>query len=74
MSRKTKPGPTGKFPEGKLNVHDEGEFEFAVGHDEGNVILDFGKPVVWLGMGPSLARQLAGLLTRHADEVESKAH
>lgn len=66
-------GATGQFPEGKLNKDDEGEIRFVVGHSpEGQVILDFGKEVKWLGMPPEGARQLAAILLLHADEVEKK--
>jgi len=67
-------GATKKFPQGKLNQHDEGEIQFAVSHDHAHVRLDFGTPVAWLGMEPSLARALAGNLIKHAEAVESKAH
>ena len=45
---------------------------FRVGHSEagGTILVEFAKPVVWLGMPPKVARQLAGLLTKHADAVE----
>jgi hypothetical protein len=65
------PGPTGKFPEGKLNEDDKGELQMRVGTDTKNkkVILDFGSPVTWLGLDPEGARDLAKLLTDAADKV-----
>jgi len=64
-------GPTGEFPEGKLHPSDEGELRFAVGRKSGNVILDFGKPVAWIGMPPAIARQMAASLIQQAQAVEA---
>ncbi len=62
-------GATGEYPEGKLNEDDEGELRLAVGHNEGNVILDFGKPVVWVGLPPDTADAIADMLRKHAQAV-----
>lgn len=67
-------GSTKRFPDGKMNADDEGEIQFGVLNNGSEVIIDFGKPVAWLGMPPVLARQLAELLTKHADSVDGKAH
>lgn len=61
-------GATGEFPEGKLNASDEGELRCAILHKDGQVGIQFGKPVAWFAMGPKLARQLADLLIHHADQ------
>lgn len=66
-------GPTGEHPNGRLTPTDEGGIRFAVGARNGTVVLDFGKPVVWVGMPPSQARQLAEALVRHADAIEPDA-
>lgn len=52
-------GATGGFPHGKLNGSDEGGIRFAVGEDGGNVVINFGTPVAWLGMPPQQAIALA---------------
>jgi hypothetical protein len=62
-------GPTGKFPDGKLSAHDEGELAFAVGEVEGNVVIKFGKEVSWLAMAPEQAVTLAELLIAKARVV-----
>jgi hypothetical protein len=62
-------GATGEFPGGKLAPTDEGEIAFAVGSHEGKVILEFGTPVVWLGMSPKQARELADSLRRRAMQI-----
>ena len=63
-------GATGAFPQGKLNAHDEGEIQIAVGNKDGKVILDFGKPVVWMGMDPNQATAVAASLIEHAKRVQ----
>jgi len=62
-------GATGKHPQGKLNKDDEGELTFAVAHDDGNVIINFGTPVAWLAMDPQLTADFAATLLRHAREA-----
>lgn len=62
-------GATGDHPEGKLNEDDEGGLRFAVGHQDGNVILDFGKAVVWVGLPPDTADQIADMLKKHAQAI-----
>lgn len=59
-------GATGQHPEGKLTPKDEGSIQFAVGVKDGKVCLDFGTPVVWLGMNPADALELAEQLIQHA--------
>lgn len=62
-----KVGPTGKFPDGSLGPHDEGEITIAVTHDDkGNVHVDFGKDLSWLAMPKERAVGLAKLLLHHA--------
>lgn len=62
-------GPTGKFPEGKLNQDDEGEMKFAVFADKNQIIVNFNSPVMWFGMGKETAYELAKLLVKHADSI-----
>lgn len=65
-------GATGQFPEGKLTSHDEGELRFAVGIALGQVTIDFGKSVAWIGMSPEIAVKLATSLISHARVVARK--
>jgi len=65
-------GPTGDFPEGKLGGNDEGGLQFAIGHQEGNVVLSFNSPVAWVGMGPDMADTLADLLRHHANLIREE--
>lgn len=65
-------GPTGRFPEGKLTAQDEGETKIGVTSVDGKVVMNFGKPMTWIGFTPELARQLADSLLRHANEIDPR--
>lgn len=60
-------GPTGEFPRGKLNPNDRGALTIGVTHDgEGNVIINFGTDVSWIGFPPDQATQFAKHILTHA--------
>jgi hypothetical protein len=65
-------GPTGNFPRGQINPHDEGELTMAVAIDQGIVKLVFGKKVAWLGLPAKEAKDLANLLIEKANELERR--
>ena len=44
--------------------------QFGIAHKDGQVIVQFGKPVAWMAFGPEIARQFADALTNHALEAE----
>jgi hypothetical protein len=44
------------YPEGKLTESDEGEFEFRIAPVDGRVVMDWGRPVQWIGLPPATAR------------------
>lgn len=63
-------GPTGDFPDGKLNPQDEGGLQMAI-HTEGHVVrIDFGSPVAWVAFEPPIARTLAAALLKAADQAD----
>lgn len=62
-------GALGDFPMGKLTNNDEGAIQFAVGIEKDKVVLDFGTPVVWVGMSPQQAADLGSLLLKRAREA-----
>lgn len=62
-------GPTRQFPDGKIHETDEGEIRLAVTHHEGNVVINFGTPVAWLGFPKEQALQLALVIAKHASEL-----
>lgn len=62
-------GALGTFPAGQLTGADEGAIQFGVTDKDGKVILDFGTPVVWLGLEPQQAADLAASMLKHAREA-----
>ena len=65
-------GATGRYPLGKLGDHDEGEIAFAVAADPKSkkVLIDFGKPVAFIGMTGAQAAELGRMLISKAKELE----
>ena len=62
-------GALGDYPMGKLSDEDEGAIRFAVGVEQGKVVLDFGKSVRWIGMSAQEAANLAAIILKHAREA-----
>jgi len=69
-AQKQRFGPTGKYPDGKLNENDEGEIQIGVAADTEHqkVILNFGVPVAWIGFTAEQALELADSLRQNAFE------
>ncbi len=67
-------GPTGKFPQGKLDEDDMGELNIRVSTDRARDIVEivFGTSVTWLGMLAGDARVLALALLKCADALEER--
>lgn len=65
-------GPTGKYPNGRVLPTDEGETKMAVTNKNGVVIIDFGKPVAWVGFTATEIRGLIEVLTKHADVIDPR--
>jgi len=75
MSKKKGPrklGKTGKFPQGKLNEHDEGGLTYSVGIDQDKIIIDFNTPVAWLGLDMNAAKSLAEALLKKIYFLENE--
>lgn len=51
---------------GSLDKIDEDEIQFGITSYRGKVIINFGKPVAWLGMDQRQAASLGAILMRHA--------
>lgn len=66
---KEKLGPTGEYPEGKLNEYDKGGLNMAIGIMNNNVVIEFGTPVTWLGMPKKEATAFAKLILSKANEL-----
>lgn len=56
----------GEYPDGKLNADDAGALAYAVGVENGKVIMRFPKPVAWVGFNGDQALELAAALIKHA--------
>lgn len=65
-------GATGRFPEGKIREDDEGELRAAIGVNNGQVVIDFGKSVAWLSLPPDAARNLALTLAKQVSRIDGK--
>lgn len=63
-------GPTGRYPDGKLNDDDGGQLYTLIGHQDGKVIIQYGTPVSWTAMDPEGARSLAQSLIKHAMAID----
>lgn len=62
-----KPGANGEFPNGKIHEDDEGELRMTCGvTQDGLIILDFGKPVAWLGLQPEDVDGMVEILQKNA--------
>lgn len=69
---KNKPGPTGDFPQGKLNEDDEGGLQIGVTTESGKVVIEFGIPVRWVAMAPDQAIELAKIITQRAEAINDR--
>lgn len=61
-------GATKSFPKGQLDKSDEGEIRIGITAIDGKVVLNFGKPVVWIGFDPMQAMEIGTLLIKRAQE------
>lgn len=68
----TKFGSTGDFPRGKFSQDDEGQLTLGVGVKDRTLIIDFGKPVAWVGLDYFSAVQFAQTILRRAEEIAPK--
>jgi hypothetical protein len=62
-------GATGQFPQGKIDKTDEGEIAIAIGHKQNKVVINFGKPVAWIGFDKRQALEIAQLIRSHAQQI-----
>lgn len=65
-------GATGRHPQGRLVQDDEGEIRLAVGHANGKVVVEFGKPIAWIGFTPEQALDLAQSIRAHALNIRDR--
>jgi len=60
------------YPRGKLNQNDEGELQIRIGVQDRTVVLDFGKPIHWLGFDAATARAVGERLVARANEITQR--
>lgn len=65
------PGPTGRFPEGRLIESDKGEIQFRIAVVNGKVVMDFGA-MGWVGLSATQADQVADSLRRFARDLRDR--
>lgn len=66
MAKPPKLGPTGRFPEGKLDSTDEGALTIAISTQGGNVRVDFGTKTRWIAFPPDQALAFASAIVARA--------
>ena len=69
------PGKTmekNRYPEGIINNYDQGELSIKIMTYKNKVVIDFGKSIKWVGMGPDMAVELALAMIKHAKEIGLK--
>ena len=64
-----KPGPTGEFPEGKLDPSDEGELGIRITLLADVIHVEFGTSVRWLALGADDAESLGRTLVKMAKKL-----
>lgn len=62
-------GPTGNYPDGKLSDDDDGEIQFGICHVERRIIMNFDKPIKWIGFTRDQAIEVANALLKHAEKA-----
>ena len=65
---------TREYPHGRIGADDDGALVMAVtaDHKAGTVVINFGKPVVWIGLRPADVAGLIRLLADKAREVATE--
>lgn len=63
---KTMSQTMGEYPDGRLNDDDAGAVGLAIGIENGRVVLQFPKPVVWVGFTSDDAVEIAVALMKYA--------
>lgn len=65
-----KPGPTGQFPNGKINDYDDGEIAVKVGCQNNIIVIEFGTPIQWFGMPKKHAQVFIEILKKYLNELK----
>ena len=68
--QRTKGIPMSNYPRGKLKADDEGQLKIAMVVKGNTLIIDFGKPVAWVGLGLNEVRAMREGLQRYEAQLE----
>ncbi len=63
-------GATGDFPRGKFSEDDEGELRLGIAVKDRTVLINFGKPVVWIGLDKNGAIEFAENILKRAKDIK----
>lgn len=61
-----------QYPQGKLSEHDEGELAVAIALVGDSVVINFTKPIHWIGLGRDRAISFAQSILAHATMIAPK--
>lgn len=61
------------YPRGKLNARDEGELRIAMTVKDNTLVIDFGKPVAWIGFSLHEVTQLRELFEKYERQLKEKS-
>jgi hypothetical protein len=66
-------GATGLFPRGKIDRLDEGQIKFAIAadHATNTILVNFGKPIAWMGLTGDEALEISDSLRDKALEIKT---
>lgn len=65
-------GPTGTYPNGKIADNDEGAIQYGITTMNNRIVFDFGKPIITIGLTQKQAWEMAEVLTRRANQLETE--
>ncbi len=63
-------GATGDFPRGKFSEDDEGALRFGIAVKDKTVLINFGRPVAWIGLDKNGAIEFAETILRRARDIK----
>jgi hypothetical protein len=59
------------YPRGKLNARDEGQLRMMMRVEKNTLVIDFGKPVAWFGLGLNEVRALRLKFEEYERQLEA---
>jgi hypothetical protein len=68
----TKFGSTGDFPRGKLSETDQGGLNVGIAVLDRTLVINFGTPIVWIGLDYHSAVQFAETILKRAEDIAPK--